>query len=190
MPSGRDDDHQIAAASVYKRRLIKQRVDEAYRLGRRILDRLERATDADVDFVRYRFAHRLAWFGRRALWQNRYHAVVAVTVIAAGLISSGVTALADPGGLSPFEEGLVIALGVIVGVGTGLAQILRPAQKSVAYQRAYNDLLQAGWDFVNAQEPYNDQDVRVAFSKFAARVAEIENLATAAEELAEPAQQA
>jgi hypothetical protein len=167
-------------------------VHEATELGDDVLKRLGASPkDGQLNFVVYRFVSRLSWFGRRSLSQNRYHTMIALTVIAAGLLTSGLTAFTDAGGLSGWQRGLVIALGVVVGVGTGLTQILRPAQRSVAYQQAYERLLTEGWEFVLGRGRYEQtSDIDDAFEAFVDAVLDIDARAGKAYELSEPQQQA
>ena len=95
----------------------------------------------------FRFERLLIWYGYEAPKLNRIHPTVALTVITGGLLSSGLAAIAkgQSGTFADVVGWLVIALGLIVGVGTGWNQIARPSQKSMAFRDARDQLRREGW---------------------------------------------
>lgn len=72
-----------------------ERRAEAQELCRLILDRLGPVNDAQAAFLRARFGRRLEWFGARGRLIVSLHMLLALVTVAAGLLTSGITALED-----------------------------------------------------------------------------------------------
>jgi hypothetical protein len=159
----------------------QERAHEASTLRALILARLGQPNEAQLAFVHLRFVRRLEWYGARGRLLVVFHSGIVLATIAAGLLTSGVTALAkDKGGTLSFWSLVVIALGVAVGLLTGLTQIWRPGQRSASYNLGERELRDEGWCFVHARGKYEslhypDQ----AWAAFVDAVREIEGRATA-----------
>jgi hypothetical protein len=136
----------------------EERGAEAEALRKHILDIVGKGDKSRRDFVYFRFERLLIWYGDEAPKQNRIHARVALTVIAGGLLSSGLAAIAkgQSGSFADAVGWAVIVLGLIVGVGTGWNQIARPSQKSMAYADARDEMRREGWDLVGRRGRYKN----------------------------------
>jgi hypothetical protein len=144
------------------------------------------ATDARAiapwqqEFVYHRFSSRIRWYARRYPYLVRVQTILALIVVAAGLGTSGITALDTGSGTWNGWPYVVIILGVVVGVFTGLSQIWKPGQKALSYCVGQLELRQEGWDFVQKRGEYKASAYpHDAFGLFAERVASIERQALA-----------
>ena len=165
----------------------RERGAEAQELCRLILDRLDPPNDAQAAFLQARFGRRLEWFGARGRLIVSLHTLLALVIVAAGLLTSGITALEDQQ-LTAWSY-VVIGLGVLVGVFTGLMQIWRPSERSVSYLTAERQLRDEGWRFVQRRGRYEHcESSAEAWDAFVDAVQEIEGHATTVDRtpLAEP----
>jgi hypothetical protein len=146
-----------------------------------INDVRERVPPWQQEFVFHRFSSRIRWYAHRYPQLIRWHTVLALLVLAAGLGTSGITALNETRDESSTVWTVtVIVLGVLVGIFTGLSQIWKPGQKSSSYYVGQNDLRQEGWDFVQRRGRYKDKDYPdEAFELFVEAISLIERRALA-----------
>jgi Protein of unknown function (DUF4231) len=158
-----------------------QRRDEARVIRERILESLGSADDKDRDFIVYRYELPLIWFGDRAPRYKRLFARISLIVIAAGLLSSGLAALAkgQSDGFGGTVSWIVIVLGIVVGLGSGYMQISKPSQKSVAYANAQYELRREGWDLVHRRGKYKDVADDEVFGAFVDVILDLEARARA-----------
>lgn len=145
-----------------------QRRDEARAISRRILESVKLSDAKSRDFLLYRFELPLIWYGEHAPKLGRRHATIAIAVIGAGLLISGLSAVAkgQDAGFGEFVAWVVIFLGVVVGLGTGFSQITKVSQKSVAYANAQDELRREGWGLVHRRGKYKKMTNRDAFGAF------------------------
>lgn len=146
----------------------QQREEEAQVIRERILETLETRGPGREDFLTYRFQLPLIWYGEHAPKLTKRHEIISLGVIAAGLISSGLTAIAK-GQSSFFGEitgWLVIGLGVVVGLGTGFIQLTKPSQRAIVYGTAQDTLRREGWDLVHRRNRYAGLSEPEAFGTF------------------------
>jgi hypothetical protein len=160
-----------------------ERAKRAQQLSELILDRTpdsERSI-ARREFVRLQFQNRVEWFGARGRLLSALHGFIALVVIAAGLLASGVTAISAPSPLSSWNY-LTIALGVVVGVLTGITQIFLPSRRAAIYRRTESDLYREGWNLVFGRGRYvHCQDPEQAWSRFVDVILDTEGRAGLAE---------
>ncbi len=153
-----------------------QREDEADAICERILEGIDADDAKSRDFLTYRFKLPLIWYGDHAPKQRRWYTMTALAVITAGLLSSALTAVAkgQSAFFGEFVGWIVIGLGLAVGLGTGITQVMRPSQKSVAYAHAQAAMRREGWDLVGRRGRYEGKDDKAAFGAFMDTVLDLE----------------
>jgi hypothetical protein len=147
-------------------------------------DELSRITPWQLEFIYHRFSSRIRWYARAAPSLSFWYTLIALLVVASGLLTSGLTAIQQAASERAQDDSIlpyvVIGLGVAIGVLTGLSQVWKPAQKSVSYYAGQHDLRQEGWDFVNKRGRYRTKDYpEAAFAVFVDAVTAIERRALA-----------
>jgi Protein of unknown function (DUF4231) len=144
------------------------------------------STDSLERFMSYRFAEPLETNARKGPRYGWAFTLISVATITLGLVSS---ALAGSG---PDEtaEMVIVVLGVLVGVLTGINQLARPGQRSVARYQAAHTMRREGWDYVHDSGRYRLLDPSERLVTFIEEIARINRIVEAMDEVASERQQA
>jgi hypothetical protein len=159
---------------------------EADHLSSRILARVP-DSDHAREFVEHRFRFPLVNYRRRSTAAAALHIGINLLTALAGLSTAAIVAA---GGDSGFWKSMIIAIGLLVGLLSGMNQILRPGQKNLAFARTWMDLRTQGWQYVCGLGVYSsrlnadpDAESRETWLRFAANVIGAQQ---EAEKIAEP----
>jgi hypothetical protein len=107
---------------------------------------------------------------------------IAVVTIVAGLTSSGLAATGEGAKI------VVVALGIVVGVLSGINQTWRPSQRSVVRYQAAFALRREGWDFLRDRGRYTRLDPQIRVAAFVDEVTRIHRAVELVDEGTSPSQ--
>ena len=125
---------------------------EADHLSARILARAPTNDDVSAEFIEHRFRFPLINYRRRSTIAAGSHIAINVFTALGSLASAAIVAAGagEEGALKVF----VIAVGVAVGLLSGLNQVLRPGQRNLVYARTWMQLRSEGWEYVRGLGDY------------------------------------
>lgn len=161
--------------SAYFGKVQKFELIEVEQLSDEVLKRMNK-TQPDADerhkaWVAAEFRYPLRSLLIKAGHNSTYFALLSIVVVAGGFATSGI-AVAGGAGEGSSAAWVVFAIGLIVALAGGIAQIFRFGVRSNARRALALNLREEGWNFVYKEGDYtNDAD---ALRKFRARVNEIQ----------------
>jgi hypothetical protein len=152
---------------------IKEEMDEVERL---ILAALgPAATEAQKEFLEYRFKRRYVNAVQKAPWFGRIAGALKMTAGTAGLASAGIGALNESIRTMLVWQVTTILLGILVGALTTLDQIWKPSVRHSNYRQTERQLLKEGWDFVLKRGRYRSaHDAEARYKLFEDEVIRID----------------
>lgn len=155
----------------------KYELVEVEQLGELVLSRILAENQQSAEVYRPWVASRFTYPLRSLLWQasrnTRGAVILNVLVVAGGFATSGIAVASRSGGKSSsFTLWTVFALGLIVAVAGGMAQLFRPAYRATERTRLSVSLREEGWAFATASGAYAGS-VEEALDIFRSKVSEI-----------------
>jgi hypothetical protein len=143
----------------------------------------EQVSAMQREFVELRIADRVRWYTNAVDRINLARTVVSAVAAAGGVVIASLTAInqKSSSGLS-WQDYVVIALAVIVGIVGAIGPRIGRAQQVERYRRGGNRLRSEAWLFALGRGSYAEiEDVDEAFDVFIDRVDAIESDAIATE---------
>ena len=132
------------------------------------------ATDADREFLDYRFKRRYRNAVKAAPKFGRRAAALKIGAATLGLASAAIGALGDNIRTDLGIQITVVAIGVLVGVLAALDQTWKPGVRHANFRQTQNQLLKEGWDFVLGRGRYKKApDLTEAFRTFVGEVCRV-----------------
>lgn len=149
---------------------------------------LERAPSSDWarEFIEHRFRFPLSNYRDRSTTSAGVHIAINLLSAAFGLATAAIVAA---GGDSDFWKAMVIAIGLAVGVLSGVNQILQPGQRNLTYARTWIELRAQGWQYVwglGDYAPLPGDDTHTERKMWDLFVTRVINAQQDAEKIAEP----
>jgi len=162
----------------------KAHVREADHLSRCVLERAPR-NDCSREFVEHRFRFPLANYRGRSTSSAAAHVAINLATAALGLATASIVSLA--GASSPWK-GIVIGIGLVVGVLSGVNQLFQFGQRNLAFARTWLTLRAEGWRYVWALDDYGPRssDTSAENAIWALFVSRVITIQQDAEKVSEP----
>jgi len=114
---------------------------------------LTKDSEADKEFLEFRFRRRCASYLRLCRYNSVSNTLITLVIVAGGFATSGI-AVATGGGRGSKAGWLVFAIGIVVAVAGALAKLFNPETRALQLKAIVARMIAEAWDFVEYRGAY------------------------------------